>query len=433
MLKPKFLVVFGSVFSMSLSVLGQTESEKKTITRDYDLNALQQSKQRLLIENEKMNQKVEEYVLRNNVSRVIETDTSYSELIAIDDSGTPIYYTTHNTAAAASTRTNHLHNGGSLGLNLRGNNLTAHVWDGGIARASHQEYDGGGGSNRYSVGDGSTNLHFHAAHVTGTIMASGVQSQAKGMAPHSDVIGYDWNSDLQEATTAAANGMLVSNHSYGYSFRDNSGNVLLPTYYFGGYIGVSRSWDELLRNAPYYLMVVSAGNNGQDNTANSSPKGGNSQYDKLTGQGTCKNNLVIANANDASVSANGTLQSVSINGSSSQGPTDDLRIKPDITGNGTSVYSTYHNGNSSYQWLTGTSMSAPNVSGTLLLLQEHYNNTNGSYMKAATLKGLALHTADDAGPSGPDAKFGWGLLNAKKNLRRQLPIMEQLHLSRNFL
>lgn len=32
-------------------------------------------------------------------------------------------------------------------------------------------------------------------------------------------------------------------------------------------------------------------------------------------------------------------------------------------------------------------------------------------MKAATLKGLACHTADDAGTVGPD--HGWGLLNAK--------------------
>jgi hypothetical protein len=30
------------------------------------------------------------------------------------------------------------------------------------------------------------------------------------------------------------------------------------------------------------------------------------------------------------------------------------------------------------------------------------------------LKGLALHTANDSGPTGPDATFGWGLLNAKR-------------------
>lgn len=35
-------------------------------------------------------------------------------------------------------------------------------------------------------------------------------------------------------------------------------------------------------------------------------------------------------------------------------------------------------------------------------------------MRAATLKGLVLHTADDAGPSGPDAVWGWGLMNAKR-------------------
>ena len=35
-------------------------------------------------------------------------------------------------------------------------------------------------------------------------------------------------------------------------------------------------------------------------------------------------------------------------------------------------------------------------------------------MRASTLKGLALHTADDVGPVGPDANHGWGLMNTKK-------------------
>ena len=35
-------------------------------------------------------------------------------------------------------------------------------------------------------------------------------------------------------------------------------------------------------------------------------------------------------------------------------------------------------------------------------------------MRSATLKGLACHTADDAGNVGPDPVWGWGLLNAKK-------------------
>jgi trimeric autotransporter adhesin len=220
-----------------------------------------------------------------------------------------------------------------------------------------------------------------------------------------------WNNDLSEATTAAANGMLVSNHSYGYASKDQFGNNTLPSYYPGAYIEDSRDWDNLLYNSPFYLMVVAAGNDGEYSIT-TSPLATN--YDKLTGHSTAKNNLVVANANDANIDTNGNLVSVSINTSSSQGPTDDLRIKPDITGNGTGVYSTYATSDTAYNSITGTSMASPNVTGTLLLLQQHHNNVNASYMRSATLKGLALHTADDAGSSGPDAVFGWGLLNAKR-------------------
>jgi trimeric autotransporter adhesin len=294
--------------------------------------------------------------------------------------------------------------------------MIARVWDEGPARGTHQEFTfvntQGQTVSRYSIGDGSTFLSAHGAHVTGTIMAQGFQANAKGMAPASSVIGYDWNSDQSEAISAANNGMLLSNHSYGYGSKDQFGNNILPAYYPGAYISDSRAWDQIMYNAPYYLMVVAAGNDGNTSITNS-PLAPN--LDKLTGHSTAKNNLVVANANDASINATtGALVSVSINSSSSQGPTDDLRIKPDITGNGTAVYSTVHSSNSAYGTLTGTSMASPNVTGTLLLIQQHAKNVTGNFFRAATLKGLALHTADDAGSTGPDAVFGWGLLNAKK-------------------
>lgn len=404
---------FMTVFSGFL--FGQTTEEKTEIIKNYDQQKLLKLEQDFREESEESRKNALRLAEINGWPITYTTDEgSFAELQGVDDNGNPLYYVTSNANAAISTRTNHLNSGGSLGLNLNGDNLTAYVWDGGVARATHQEYDGPGGTNRFSVGDGSSSLNFHAAHVTGTIMASGVQASAKGMAPYCNVIGSDWNSDLSEATNAAASGMLVSNHSYGYGIRDQFGNVQLPQYFFGGYIGVSRDWDQIMYNAPNYLMVVAAGNDGNDNTANTNPIGGNSNYDKLNGTSTCKNNLVVANAQDANVDAAGNLISVSINSSSSEGPTDDLRIKPDITGNGTSVYSTYESSNSAYASISGTSMASPNVTGTLLLLQEHYNNLNGGYMRAATLKGLALHTADDAGSTGPDAVFGWGLLNAKR-------------------
>lgn len=337
-----------------------------------------------------------------------ERDGNLIELMKISKDGTPIYYTTYNKFAAIATRANTLHNGGLLGLNVEGQGMTAHVWDGGLARVTHNEYDGAGGTNRFSVGDGSTALHYHSAHVTGTIMASGVQPDAKGMAPQAYAVGFDWNNDLAEAAEAASNGMLLSNHSYGWRASD------IPDWYFGAYLGDSRDWDEVMYNAPYYLMCVAAGNDGDDNSSNGLPLAGNSSYDKLSSHATSKNNLVVANASSISIDAFGNMTSVSINSSSSEGPTDDLRIKPDITGKGTNLYSTFETSNTAYGSLTGTSMASPNVTGTLLLLQQHYNNLNSNFMKAATLKGLALHTADDAGTPGPDAIYGWGLLNAKK-------------------
>lgn len=386
---------------------GQTENEIKTITSRYNTAVINQLERSFNANALKEKQAALQAARTNNWPVIIEENGTYAELQKLAPDGSPIYYTTFNVDAARSTRTNHLNIGGSLGLSLDGQNMIAHVWDGGLARPSHQEYDGPGGNNRFSFGDNSTTLNFHAAHVTGTIIASGVQPAAKGMAPRAQALGYDWNSDLSEATNAANNGMLISNHSYGYR------SDLLPDYYFGAYITDSRDWDNLMFNAPFYLMVVSAGNDGNTNY-NGSPLGGNSAYDKLTGNATSKNNMVVANAQDANVDASGNLVSVFINSSSSEGPTDDLRIKPDITGNGTGVYSTYASSDTAYNSISGTSMSSPNVAGSLLLLQQHHNNLNGSFMRAATLKGLALHTADDAGPTGPDPVFGWGLLNAKR-------------------
>ena len=48
-------------------------------------------------------------------------------------------------------------------------------------------------------------------------------------------------------------------------------------------------------------------------------------------------------------------------------------------------------------------MSTPSVTGSLALLQQHWNTLTGSYMKSATLKALVIHTADEAGTyTGPD-------------------------------
>ncbi len=404
--KVGMVLLFAAIPAMF--IFAQTPQKIQSITKNYDLPRLQVMENEF-VENAQRD-KAEAVAVAQQRGLPVRTtleDGGVAELMRVLPDGTLIYYRTYNVAAARSTRTNHLNSGGSLGLNLDGQNMIAGVWDGGHARVTHQEYDSPGGANRVTIMDGAPNLNYHAAHVTGTIMASGVNTQAKGMAPRSRVQAYEWNSDLSEATAAAGNGLLISNHSYG------NRPDLVPDYYFGAYITTSRNWDALQYNAPYYLMVVAAGNDGTTSYNDAPLNPALPQYDKLTGHAVSKNTMVVASADDANINANGDLISVAISYFSSQGPTDDYRIKPDITGNGRGLYSTFESADNAYSSISGTSMASPNVTGTLLLLQEHANNVNGNFMRAATLKGLALHTADDAGMTGPDAIFGWGLLNAK--------------------
>jgi subtilisin-like proprotein convertase family protein len=415
MLKKQLLnqrILSGALFLLTIAVSAQDSKQKEQITKDYDQNKLtalyEQTKARYDVER----QKAKAFAIKNDIPlKITNEDGSFSELMRVSESGHPYYYSLSNVAAARSTRANYLNTGGGLGLDLNGDGLTAHVWDGGATRPTHQEFDGAGGNNRVAINDGVSTLNgnsFHAQHVTGTIVASGqVQGNSKGMAWQADALTYDWSDDIPEAISSASSGMLVSNHSYGFiasSLADEA---------FGAYIQDSYDWDNLMYSAPYYLMVVAAGNDGNDNSSNALPLDGQSTYDKLSGHATSKNNLTVANGRDAVINGDGSLSSVTRNGSSSEGPTDDYRIKPDIMGNGTGVYSTYDSSDSAYNSITGTSMASPNVCGSLLLLQEHYNNLNGSFMRAATLKGLALHTADDVGAVGPDAQHGWGLMNTK--------------------
>src|SRR5690606_24595036 len=99
--------------------------------------------------------------------------------------------------------------------------------------------------------------------------------------------------------------------------------------------------------------------------------------------------------------------------SSSRGPAYDGRIKPDICAVGTSVWSTINP--NTYASYTGTSMACPGVAGTLAQLYQGYKLTHsGNTPPSALIKASVLNTGDDLGNPGPDFKFGWGRINARR-------------------
>ncbi|EAZ96883.1 peptidase S8 and S53, subtilisin, kexin, sedolisin [Flavobacteria bacterium BAL38] len=403
------LLVFSMIFSGF--IFSQTKEDAEKITKNYDLEKIKALETSLRIKEAAEKDAAYKAAKINGWPITIKTeDGAFQELMKLTPDGFPVYYSTHNINAARSTRTNYLNTGGGLGLTLDGQNMVARVWDGGTVRRTHRGFETG---RLTTVDDPSgTTYDTHPTHVTGTIIAnrwSAGSNSIKGMAFQATARTFNWTDDESEALSEVALGMLVSNHSYGVPVTGTGGT--LPSWYIGSYVDDSRAWDEIAYLSPYYLPIYSAGNDGTNNN-NANPIAAG--YDKLVGNKVAKNVLTVANAQDAVINADGSLSSVLINSSSSQGPSDDRRIKPDIAGNGTSVNSLSDTSDTATTNMSGTSMAAPNVTGTLLLLQQHYKNLTNSFMRAATLKGLACHTADDAGAVGPDPVFGWGLLNAKK-------------------
>lgn len=345
-----------------------------------------------------------------------------------------------NRRSAQITRTDQLYMNGSLGVNLTGKSDTLAgklgIWDGGGVLSTHQEFVG-----RIKLQEGSLTSDLHATHVAGTLIGGGVIASARGMAFGADLKVWDYNNDNSEISAASPN-LLISNHSYGYQagwvydstknkwqWWGNDAISALEDYKFGYYDSNAQALDKIAFNAPYYLITKSAGNsrseNGPDfakgeyynlkNTKDSSNiiRAKNDAYDIISTTGTAKNILTVGAIESIQQTPN-LPTDVRVSNFSSWGPTDDGRIKPDIMGVGTSILSASNVSNSSYSSLNGTSMSSPQVAGSLFLLQQLYNRLNsGKFMRSATLKGLVIHTAMDFGPLGPDYQSGWGLLNAE--------------------
>ncbi len=305
---------------------------------------------------------------------------------------------------------------------LLGTGVKIGGWEGGTPQIDHPDLAG-----RIIIAQGSANSD-HATHVTGTLIGSGKNnSQARGMAPAAQYIGYDFFGDIpaELAQAMVSYGIYLSNHSWGYMAgwtEDYYGSGW--TWFgnpkeeqdsnFGRYSSLTQQWDNYVVRYDG-VVVKSVGNNRNDYGA---PVGAahhhlgdsitlyydshkiDSGYDSLEIVASAKNIIAVGAVDD-----NGGMASFS-----GWGPTDDGRIKPDLVANGVSVLSTFANSN--YGVMSGTSMAAPVITGALALLTELYGRYFPGELGAATAKALLIHTATDLGNRGPDYQYGWGMVNA---------------------
>lgn len=396
-------ILFLFVICFSSFVFSQKNYSNKDVILNTDLNRLKELKEMFDSEFIERENRVSVFLSKNpDIKRRFSANGVDKEIYDVDVHGNISYYETTNLQSAVTASANSIYSGGSLGLNIQGQGMTVSVWDSGPILDTHVEFP----SPKVTSLDFSATSD-HGTHVMGTILAKGINPNARGLAFDANGLSYDWTNDYSEMTVAATSGLLVSNHSYWIG----SG---LSEWILGAYDSRAQQMDEIAYAAPFYLPVVAAGNdrNNTSNTIVNTHLQNKFGYDIIRGMQNAKNSLAVGAVNN--VSNYMDESSVTMSAFSSWGPTDDGRIKPEIVAKGVSVYSTVADSDTSYGFKQGTSMASPAISGVCLLLQQYYSSLNTSFMRASTLKGLLLHSAREAGYyNGPDYEYGWGLVDVQ--------------------
>jgi subtilisin family serine protease len=339
---------------------------------------------------------------------------------------------------------------------LTGSGVVVSVWDYGngpaLADAAHLEFEGRVEKN------GTSPVDTHPTHVTGTIAAKGSDSRAKGMAPAVRVQNFAVSptSVLEDKDANFTRmGIRADNNSWGFVQGWDFGGQGWAWYggersqtdaYFGGYSLETAAIDKLARDHQT-LIVFSAGNDNDDSGPGAPPfehvhangtrrfcysengsgadcptqcqecetirHKSDGPFQSLNSIASAKNTLAVG-----AIIRSGTFGCFSaappICSFSSTGPTADGRVKPDLVASGSNL-STFPN--NQYGRATGTSMSAPVVTGIAALVVEQWRRTFGATDPTANaLRVVLVHGAEDLGNPGPDYTYGFGLANAKNSV-----------------
>ncbi len=244
----------------------------------------------------------------------------------------------------------------------------------------------------------------HGTHVAGSAVGNGTKSDGlyKGTAPQAKLLftamgmdsgGLSLSNPGQLQTTfnnAYTKDARIHSNSWGHTFPDGSYNEL------------SQKVDNFMWNNKDMLIYFAAGNGGSGENTVGYP-------------GTAKNTLTIG-----SVFNKGDGSSDTVVSSSSRGPTDDGRIKPDLVAPGHYVVSTKSSltGSGFYTTIGGTSMATPLAAGVgALVRQDLIVNQKVSQPSAALVKALLINGAVQlSGHTFPSNTSGWGRINLTNTL-----------------
>ena len=256
----------------------------------------------------------------------------------------------------------------------------------------------------------------HPTHVAGIMAGDGTSSGGlyRGVATNAkidahlidDLDGYLFftnpgNLESIYAKQHLLGGAAAVNQSMGINVGANG----YPCWLLGDYGMTSAVLDEIVRGSQGepFVSVWSAGNERSFDTCPD-------LYGTISSPAGAKNIITV-----------GAVYSNTSNTTwfSSWGPTDDGRLKPDVVAAGSQLGGdggiTSCKQLGGYEVRSGTSMSAPVVTGVVGLMRQVWNESMGNATPPlpSTYKAILCHTAEDGWNAGPDYRTGWGLVQAE--------------------
>jgi hypothetical protein len=264
----------------------------------------------------------------------------------------------------------------------------------------------------------------HGQFISGIVAGAGLlDPRAKGMAPATELYwhtcerGTAW-ADMR--LMKADHGITITSNSWGVKagwWSDSGIDAMLwesNEWAWAYYHELAAGADELVRSDDL-LLVFAAGNargfshlgphyhsaNSSTNILYNDVHPPNPQFSSVWGPAVAKNIVVVGAVSKDEV----------VRESSCWGPTADGRVRPDLVAAGLDLLVT--SADDSYTLASGTSLSAPVVSGTAALLSDYSSKRHGFVPTSLELKNLLIHSARDLGNPGPDYAYGHGLIDAE--------------------